>query len=149
MFGPEEGYPVEIEQLREIIKLLKDEGLTEITLCDGDERITVKREGGTAIVASAAPGPQASEPAPLFDEPGTFSLAAPLVGTFFRRPSPDAEPFASPGDIVAAGDTVCIIEAMKVMNEIVAEAPGRVRRLLLDDGDAVEFGQDLIVFEAL
>ena len=134
---------MEIEQLREIIKLLKDEGLTEITLCDGDERITVKREGATTVVAPATPS------APLFEEPGTFSLPAPLVGTFFRRPSPDADPFAAPGAIVDVGDTVCIIEAMKVMNEIKAEAPGRVRRVLVEDGDAVEFGQALIVFEAL
>jgi len=143
---------VEIEQLREIIKLLKDEGLTEITLCDGDERITVKREGAATVVAPAtpsAPSAVASESAPLFEEPGTFSLPAPLVGTFFRRPSPDADPFAAPGAIVDVGDTVCIIEAMKVMNEIKAEAPGRVRRVLVEDGDAVEFGQALIVFEAL
>lgn len=149
MFEPEEGCPVEIEQLREIIKILKDEGLTEITLCDGDERITVKREGGTTIVSPAVPGASTSEPTMPPEEPGTFSLSAPLVGTFFRRPSPDADPFVSPGAIVDAGDTVCIIEAMKVMNEIKAEAPGRVRRVLAEDGDAVEFGQALIVFEAL
>ena len=146
---------MEIEQLREIIKLLKDEGLTEITLCDGDERITVKREGGATIFAPAVPSSApatratAAEPTPLFDEPGTITLTAPLVGTFFGRPSPDADPFVSAGDIVSAGDTVCIIEAMKVMNEIVAEEPGRVRRVLVDDGDAVEFGQAVIAFEAL
>ena len=145
---------MEMEQLREIIRLLKEEGLTEITLSDGDERITVKCERGTTILAPAAssmpPAPEApGEPSPLPDEPGVFGLQAPLVGTFFRRPSPDADPFISPGDIVAAGDTVCIIEAMKVMNEIVAEAPGRVRRILVEDGDPVEFDQALILFESL
>ena len=145
---------MDIEQLREIIKLLKDEGLSEITLCDGDERITVKRESGATVLAPAVPGSapatrRMEEATPLFDDPGTITLSAPLVGTFFSRPSPDADPFVSAGDIVSAGDTVCIIEAMKVMNEIVAEAPGRVRRVLVEDGDAVEFGQAVIVFEAL
>ena len=145
---------MEIEQLREIIKLLKEEGLTEITVSDGDERITVKCERGTTILAPTAtsvpPAPKATDDSsPLPDEPGVFGLEAPLVGTFFRRASPDADPFVSPGDIVAAGDTVCIIEAMKVMNEIVAEAPGRVRRILVEDGDPVEFDQALILFDSL
>ncbi|MBU0595868.1 biotin/lipoyl-binding protein [Candidatus Bipolaricaulota bacterium] len=140
---------MEMEQLREIIKLLKDEGLTEITLSDGDERITVKREVGTTVVAPAATNAPASGPTAPPEEPGTFSLAAPLVGTLFRRLTPEDDPFVSPGDIVSAGDTVCIIEAMKVMNEIKAETSGRVRRVLVEDGDAVEFGQALIVFEAL
>jgi acetyl-CoA carboxylase biotin carboxyl carrier protein len=83
----------------------------------------------------------------LGEEEGTFVLAAPLVGTFYRRSSPDAAPLAAPGDIVAAGDTIAIIEAMKVMNEIKAEAAGRVIRIVVDDGEAVEFGEPLIVFQ--
>ena len=132
-----------MQELKDIIRLLKEEGLTEITVSDGDQRVTVKRVLQTPSIDATAQ-PIAS------DLPEReFHLTAPLVGTFYRRPSPDDEPFVSTGDIVQAGDTVCIIEAMKVMNEIKAEAPGCVRQALLDDGAVVEFGQPLFVFERL
>jgi len=143
---------VELDQLRQIIELLKAEGLTEITVSEGDQRITVRRElSGPAAhaVPTAPPVPEAArstedeEAAP----DGTFTLSSPLVGTFYRRPSPDVEPFVSSGDVVAAGDTLCVIEAMKVMNEIVAEEAGRVRQVLVEDGDAVEYGQSLFLFD--
>ncbi len=134
---------VDMQELKDIIRLLKEEGLTEITVSDGDQRVTVKRVLQTPSIDATAQ-PIAS------DLPEReFHLTAPLVGTFYRRPSPDDEPFVSTGDIVQAGDTVCIIEAMKVMNEIKAEAPGCVRQALLDDGAVVEFGQPLFVFERL
>ena len=134
---------VDMQELKDIIRLLKEEGLTEITVSDGDQRVTVKRVLQTPSIDATAQ-PIAS------DLPEReFHLTAPLVGTFYRRPSPDDEPFVSTGDIVQAGDTVCIIEAMKVMNEIKAETPGCVRQALLDDGAVVEFGQPLFVFERL
>ncbi|MCK5246929.1 acetyl-CoA carboxylase biotin carboxyl carrier protein [Candidatus Bipolaricaulota bacterium] len=134
---------MDMQELKDIIRLLKEEGLTEITVSDGDQRVTVKRVLQTPSIDATAQ-PIAS------DLPEReFHLTAPLVGTFYRRPSPDDEPFVSTGDIVQAGDTVCIIEAMKVMNEIKAEAPGCVRQALLDDGAVVEFGQPLFVFERL
>ena len=139
-----------MQELKDIIRLLKEEGLTEITVSDGDQRVTVKR------VAQATLGQQVPQmlstdatarPIASDVREREFQLTAPLVGTFYRRPSPDDEPFVSIDDIVQAGDTVCIIEAMKVMNEIKAEAPGRVSQALLDDGAIVEFGQPLFVFE--
>ena len=137
-------------QLRELIRLLKEEGLTEITICEGDERITVRQDHAAPRIVpvaqpEAAPAPEA--PAPVDD--GTFPLTSPLVGTFYSRPSPEDEPFVAPGAIVAAGDVVGIIEAMKVMNEVHAEAPGRVRRILVEEGQAVEYGQDLVLLERL
>ena len=135
-----------IDRLLEIIKLLKDEGLTEITIAEGESRITVRREPG-GLAGSAVP--QAAPPLevqPAADD-GSFTLTAPLVGTFYRRPSPEEEPFVRPGDVVEPGTTICIIEAMKVMNEIKAERAGRLVRALVDDGDPVEFSQDLFVFE--
>ncbi|MFC2078646.1 acetyl-CoA carboxylase biotin carboxyl carrier protein [Candidatus Bipolaricaulota bacterium] len=141
-----------MQELKDIIRLLKEEGLTEITVSDGDQRVTVKR------VPYAMPS-QPVPPAPSIEAPlqpiasdlpeREFQLTAPLVGTFYCRPSPDDEPFLSKGDVVQAGDTVCIIEAMKVMNEIKAEAPGCLSLTLLDDGAVVEFGQPLFVFERL
>ncbi len=141
---------MELEQLQEIIRLLKAEGLSEITVSEGDQRITVKQEfvGAAPRPPSVLVEPETPSESPE-DEEGTFTLPAPLVGTFYRRPSPDAEPFVSPGDIVNPGDTLCLIEAMKVMNEINAEEAGRVRRVLADDGEAVEYGRPLFVFDRL
>jgi len=139
---------VEMQELRDIIRLLKDEGLSEITIADGDQRITVKRvlsADGSVQGAVSAQAPASDRDADL--PANAFHLTAPLVGTFYRRPSPDDEPFVTPGDVVQVGDIICVIEAMKVMNEIKAETPGRVREVLLDDGAVVEFGQPLFVFE--
>ena len=142
---------MELDQLQQIIRLLKAEGLSEITVCEGDQRITVKQELAGAAVRPSSPSIHVEPETPVAGEEsnGTFAVSAPLVGTFYRRPSPDAEPFVSPGDVVGPGDTLCVIEAMKVMNEINAEEAGRVRRVLADDGEAVEYGRPLFVFERL
>jgi acetyl-CoA carboxylase biotin carboxyl carrier protein len=143
---------VELDQLQQIIQLLKAEGLTEITVCEGDQRITVKQDLSGAAVRPASPPVLVEPEAPaegLEDSQDTLTLTAPLVGTFYCRPAPDAEPFVSPGDIVSPGDTLCLIEAMKVMNEINAEEAGRVRQVLAEDGEAVEYGQPLLVFDRL
>ncbi len=143
---------MDMQELKDIIRLLKDEGLTEITIADGDERVTVKRLLQGSSIQHVQDTPTVEEPAqdtPTELPEREFSLTAPLVGTFYRRPSPDDEPFVAAGDRVQVGDTICIIEAMKVMNEIKAEAPGIVRQALLDDGAIVEFGQPLFIFEKL
>ncbi len=141
-----------MQELKDIIRLLKEEGLAEITVSDGDQRVTVKRFVQGAPTQQIQQAPAIETPiqsiAPELPE-REFQLTAPLVGTFYCRPSPDDEPFVSTGEIVQTGDTICIIEAMKVMNEIKAEAPGRVRQALLDDGAVVEFGQPLFIFEKL
>ena len=139
---------MEIEQLREIVKLLKDQRLTEITVCEGEQRITVRQAGpgSTATIAQRETG----EPAAAAErDEGTLAMTAPLVGTFYRRPTPEDEPFVAVGGIVEPGDTVCIIEAMKVMNEIKAQAHGRLLRVLPEDGAPVEYGQELAIFERL
>jgi acetyl-CoA carboxylase biotin carboxyl carrier protein len=143
---------VELDQLQQIIQLLKAEGLTEITVCEGDQRITVRQ--GLVGATTRVPSPSLSAEAEQLgggkaDVEDTLALTAPLVGTFYCRPAPDAEPFVSPGDIVSPGDTLCLIEAMKVMNEINAEEAGRVRRVLAADGEAVEYGQPLFIFDRL
>lgn len=143
---------MELDQLQQIIQLLKAEGLTEITVCEGDQRITVKQDLSGAAVRPPSPPVLVEPDRPAEgaeDSEDALTLTAPLVGTFYRRPAPDAEPFVSPGDIVSPGDTLCLIEAMKVMNEINAEEAGRVRRVLADDGEAVEYGQPLFVFDRL
>ena len=143
---------MELDQLQQIIRLLKAEGLTEITVCEGDQRITVKQDLSGAVVRSPS-SPVLVEPdrpaEGADDSEDVLTLTAPLVGTFYRRPAADAEPFVTPGDIVSPGDTLCFIEAMKVMNEIKAEEAGRVLRVLADDGEAVEYGQPLFIFDRL
>ena len=143
---------MELDQLQQIIQLLKAESLTEITVCEGDQRITVKREIGGP--SGPAPAPSVLvEPAPMAegaeDSDTSLTIFAPLVGTFYRRSAPDGEPFVSPGDTVQPGDTVCLIEAMKVMNEIHTEEAGTIRRVLADDGEAVEYGQALFILDRL
>ena len=143
---------MDMQELKDIIRLLKEEGLTEITVSDGDQRVTVKRDFQATPAQQVLQTPSIdTTPQPVVSElpERDFQLMAPLVGTFYLRPSPDDEAFVSIGDVVQAGDTVCIIEAMKVMNEIKAETPGRVRQALLDDGAVVEFGQPLFLFEKL
>jgi acetyl-CoA carboxylase biotin carboxyl carrier protein len=138
---------VDMDRLREIVQLLKDEGLTEITIAEGDARITVRRApAGPARPVepvSARVAPAAAVPA------GTLPITAPLVGTFYRRATPESPPLAEVGQIVHPGDTVCIIEAMKVMNEIKAETSGRVRSVQVEDGAPVEYGQVLFVLDPL
>ncbi|MGD9676444.1 MAG: acetyl-CoA carboxylase biotin carboxyl carrier protein subunit [Candidatus Bipolaricaulia bacterium] len=137
-----------MDRLREIVELLKAEGLTEITISEGDERITVRRapERGVRLAEpplAAAPG------AVLAGPTGTVPITAPLVGTFYRRATPESPPLVEVGQIVHPGDTVCIIEAMKVMNEIKAETLGRVRSVQVEDGAPVEYGQVLFVLDPL
>ena len=141
---------MEMDDLREIIRLLKAEGLTEITVCEGDNRITIRRDpAGGAVPAAGVPAvtPVAAEPGALEIPEGTFAVTAPLVGTFYSRPSPDHDPFVVAGGAVQPGDTICIIEAMKVMNEVKAERAGRLREVLVEDGAPVEYGQILFAFD--
>ncbi len=134
---------VEFEELKRIIGLLKEEGLSEITIWEGERRITV-RQGGIPPSVSV---PQSETEEEIREEEGMFTFTAPLLGTFYSRPAPEEEPFAHPGDTVKVGDTLCIIEAMKVMNEINAEVPGQVKEILVKDGEGVEYGQPLFRFE--
>jgi len=136
---------VDLEELKRIIRLLKEEDLTEITVAEGDTRVTVRRE--VAVVGAASPQPGGGTAQPSAEDDGTFMVTAPLIGTFYARPAPDAAPYVEPGAEVAPGDTLCAIEAMKVLNEIKAESPGRLKRVLVEDGESVEYGTPLFQFE--
>jgi acetyl-CoA carboxylase biotin carboxyl carrier protein len=142
-----------IEELREIVRLLKQEQLSEITVSEGDTTITVRQAVGHPTPVAATVGASASPAAPASGSaavpPDGLALTAPLVGTFYRRPTPEDEPFVEVGQTVKSGDTVGLIEAMKVMNEIKAEKAGRVRAVIAEDGAPVEYGQVLFVFDPL
>ena len=145
---------VDLKQIQQLSELAKSEGLAELEVADGDQRVTIK----LAPSATAAPmvmAAPASVPTPVPAEVSTPSdtpaasasnhhvITAPMVGTFYAAPSPDAKVFVSVGDTIAQGQTLCIIEAMKMMNELEADVSGKVVKILASNNDAVEFGQAL------
>jgi acetyl-CoA carboxylase biotin carboxyl carrier protein len=144
--------PVDEELIRTLARLLDETGLTEIEAQAGDARIRVARAPATQVVTTAPAAAVAAAPAaapvatpPVGDDPG--AIKSPMVGTVYLSPQPNAPPFVQPGDRVAQGQTMMIVEAMKVMNPITAPRPGTVRTVLVDDGAPVEFGQPLIVLD--
>ena len=156
---------VNMEELRELIALLRDNGLAELELESADFRVRLRREGvsasGDHSQHSAAPAPvslpntapatapsstPANAPTPssaASTDQDLHIITSPIVGTFYRSPSPTAEPFVKIGSNVEAVSVVCIIEAMKLMNEIQAEATGEVVKIYVENGQPVEYGQPL------
>ena len=140
--------------LRELAELLSTNDLTEIEVEDGDRKIKVRREGAPVMAyAPAAPAPMAAAPAaaaPADAAPAAAAVDAiksPMVGTAYLSPEPGAKPFIAPGQSVKAGDTLLIIEAMKVMNPITAPKGGKIAQILIGDAQPVEFDQPLVVIE--
>lgn len=141
---------VDSDQIRELAKLLDETGLTEVEVTEGDRSIRVAR--GAVASAVAAPPPVASSapapaaPAPTVEnDPG--AVTSPMVGTIYVAQSPDAPPFVKVGSQVAEGDTLFIVEAMKVMNPIPAPRGGKVKEILVNDAQPVEFGEALLILE--
>ena len=145
----------DIEYIEKLAKVLADGALTEISLEDGEQAITIRKELITAapVISAAAPvaysaqAPQAA-PAPAKEEVKRGKpLTSPMVGTFYKSPSPDAKPFVEVGQTVKQGDVVCIVEAMKLMNEIESEFSGTITEICVENGQPVEFGQVLMYIE--
>jgi acetyl-CoA carboxylase biotin carboxyl carrier protein len=139
---------VDGELVRALASLLQETGLTEIEYAVGERRIRVVRGAPPAAVTVAMPGPAAAAvaaPIAAADLPG--AIKAPMVGTAYLSPQPEAPPFIKVGDIVREGQPLLIIEAMKVMNQIPAPRAGKVTQILVSDGTPVEFGQPLLVLE--
>ena len=138
---------IDIATLKEYINVLEESGLQAIELSDGNDSIRLEKPATAAAAApvtvQAAPAPApAAEPAPATAESGK-TINAPIVGVFYAAPSPDSDPYVYAGKKVKKGDTVCIIEAMKCMNEIQAEADGEITEVLAKDGELVEYDQPL------
>jgi acetyl-CoA carboxylase biotin carboxyl carrier protein len=155
---------MEIDDIKKLVELMEERGVVELEMEDHKGKIRLVRENHPApvpvpglsatpplptlvspVAAAAPPDGQAAEQAPAA---GT-AISSPMVGTFYRAPSPDAKPYVDIGAVVEKGDVVCIIEAMKMMNEIQAEARGRVLKALVDNGQPVEYGQPLFLLEPL
>jgi len=151
---------MDIRKIKKLIELLEDSDVSEIEIVEGEESVRIARgtNGSTVInapmmapaapVAPVAPSPIASAPsAAISDELPPGTVMSPMVGTYYGASSPDAKPFVDVGQQVNKGDTLCIIEAMKIMNQIEAEVSGTIRAILVDDGQPVEFGEPLIVID--
>ncbi|MDC0884933.1 acetyl-CoA carboxylase biotin carboxyl carrier protein [Gammaproteobacteria bacterium] len=143
---------MDIRKIKKLIEMLQDSDLTEIEVKEGEESVRIARGNSRAIEATPAPIIHSSTSSPLeknevsLDKSGSI-IKSPIVGTFYRKPSPDKPPFIEIGSNVNAGDVVCIVEAMKMMNEIKSEFTGKVSAINIEDGEPVEFDQSLIVID--
>ena len=154
---------MDIRKVKKLIELLEESGIAEIEINEGEESVRISRYSTSAPAPVAAPVQQfapppapaaGAAPAPAADDGSDDSSAisghtvnAPMVGTFYSAPSPGAPDFVKVGDHVKEGDTICIIEAMKILNQIEADKSGTVKAVLVDNAQPVEFGQPLVVIE--
>ncbi|HEY0674630.1 MAG TPA: acetyl-CoA carboxylase biotin carboxyl carrier protein [Immundisolibacter sp.] len=141
---------MDIRKIKKLMELVEHSGINELEVREGEESIRLsKAPAGVMMTPVAAPSaapamaPAAVAAAPV--QPAGHTQTAPMVGTFYRAASPDSAPFVEVGKQVAVGDVICIIEAMKLMNQIEAEKAGVVAAILVEDGQPVEFGQPLVV----
>jgi acetyl-CoA carboxylase biotin carboxyl carrier protein len=143
---------INFQELRELIAAIANTDVVELNLKNADFELAVKKNPGvvTTVVATAAPQPVIVSPIDVVAAPAAtvdkkwVEIKSPMVGTFYRAPAPDEPSYASTGDRIAVGQTVCIIEAMKLMNEIEAETSGQVMEILVENGQPVEFNQVLM-----
>jgi acetyl-CoA carboxylase biotin carboxyl carrier protein len=146
---------MDLRKLKTLIDLVAESGIAEIEVTEGEDKVRIVKHPNapaaavapaSGIAAAAAPVPAAAPAPPAAAEPDAGHIVkSPMVGTFYRSPGPDAKPFVEVGQAVKPGDTLCIIEAMKLLNEIEAEVSGAIREILVENGQAVEYGQALFV----
>ncbi|KFB68376.1 acetyl-CoA carboxylase biotin carboxyl carrier protein [Candidatus Accumulibacter vicinus] len=145
---------MDLRKLKKLIDLVEESSITELEINDAEERVRIVKHGGSMVqhayvppaplpVAGPATGKGAESAEPELPE-GDF-IKAPMVGTFYRASSPGAEPFVEVGSVVKVGDTLCIIEAMKLLNEIEAERGGTIKAILIENGQPVEYGEPLFI----
>ena len=151
---------MDISEIKRIVKLMEDKGLTEFSMKDANGELLLKRGGGEPQVVYSAPPATAIPAAPTVpvapaEAPtaaptpsNLIEITSPTVGTFYRKPAPDQPAHVNEGDSVSPDSVVCIVEAMKVMNEINAEVTGTIKEVLVEDGDPVQFGQPLFLVES-
>jgi acetyl-CoA carboxylase biotin carboxyl carrier protein len=154
---------MDLRKLKKLIDLVQESGISELEVTEGEERVKIVKHGAmphggiyaapTQMIPAMAVGgglatqhllPAAEPPAPQIDG---HVVKAPMVGTFYRSSAPNAKAFVEVGETVAAGETLCIIEAMKLMNEIESDVSGTVRAILVENGEPVEYGQPLFIVE--
>jgi acetyl-CoA carboxylase biotin carboxyl carrier protein len=152
---------MDLRKLKKLIDLVQESGIAELEITEGEEKVKIVKGGAVTVAqptmmmaapmaspqARPAAAPAAAAPAAESEPaaPEGHVVKAPMVGTFYRSPSPDAKVFVEVGQAVKEGDTICIIEAMKLMNEIEADASGTVKAILVENGQPVEYGQPLFI----
>ena len=153
---------MDLRKLKKLIDLVQESGIAELEITEGEEKVKIVKGGVVSVSAAAPMSPQpatalGAAAAPVATPAAAVQAAeapagqeghvvkAPMVGTFYRSASPDAKPFVEVGQAVKEGDTICIIEAMKLMNEIEADAGGVVKAILVENGQPVEYGQALFI----
>ena len=158
------GTKIDIEALNQVLKIMEKGSLVEFLYEEGSLKIQMKKPGSYTVSAApvyqaapavsaaaqapaAAPASAPSAPKAAAENPNQLTIKSPMVGTFYRSPSPDSPAFINVGDMVEPGKTVCIIEAMKIMNEIKSEFKGKVKEILVENAQAVEYNQAIIVLE--
>lgn len=158
---------MEFKQIQELLKTINKSSITELCIKDGDFELCIK-QGSEEVqyvmpqVMPSAPMPQAiapaaapvanapaspAAPAPAAESSNTITIKSPMIGTFYRSSSPDKPPFVSVGDDIKVGDVICIVEAMKLFNEIESEVSGRIVKVLVDDASPIEYDQPLFLVE--
>jgi len=150
---------MDLRKLKTLIELVESSGIGELEIQEGEERVRITRAvaappvsvpAHTVAVAATAPaatGAAVAAPPTVPAQPEGHIVKSPMVGTFYRAASPGAKPFVDVGDTVQVGDPLCIIEAMKLMNEIESDKAGVVKQILVENGQPVEFGQSLVIIE--
>jgi acetyl-CoA carboxylase biotin carboxyl carrier protein len=154
---------MDLRKLKTLIELVESSGISELEVTEGEEKVRIVKQGAAAplpvnmpVMPMYATAPAVAAPAPSSmsdsrpanpEESSGFAVKAPMVGTFYRAGSPGAKPFVDVGSPVKEGDTVCIIEAMKLLNEIQAEKAGVIRQVLVENGQPVEYGQALFIID--
>ena len=151
---------MDLRKLKTLIDLVSDSNVSELEITEAEGKVRIVKATPQAVATVAAPvalapvpaapaaaAPVASEPSPVPAEPSGQAVKSPMVGTFYRAPNPESAPFVEVGSTVKVGDRLCIIEAMKILNEIESDCAGVVKAIQVNDGDAVEFGQVMFIIE--
>lgn len=151
---------MDLRKVKALIDLLEKSGMSEIEIHEGEESVRISKQNNQVVMASpqmahyAPPAmpqghmaPAASAPVAAIEEPKGHQVKSPMVGSFYRASAPGAKPFVDVGDTITAGETICIIEAMKMLNQIEADKSGKVTAILVENGQPVEFGQPLFIIE--
>ncbi|MDF7667102.1 acetyl-CoA carboxylase biotin carboxyl carrier protein [Orbaceae bacterium ESL0727] len=152
---------MDIRKIKKLIELVEESGISEIEISEGEESVRISRNIPQANYSAPIQNIQIPQPAPVVVTPTTTeptqsadpvaaadnTIKSPMVGTFYRTPSPDSKPFVEVGQTVKVGDVLCIVEAMKMMNQIESEKSGVIKAILVDNGQPVEFDQPLFILE--
>lgn len=143
---------MDIRKVKKLIELLETSDIAEIEIHEGEESVRISRHGTLPLPAAVAPAAPAAATSAAVEEEKAPELEghiihSPMVGTFYRASTPGAKPFISEGQSISAGDTLCIIEAMKILNQIESDKTGKVKRILVENGQPVEYNQPLFIIE--